>query len=546
MGKKGNVILIIVMIIAMGFTLFLLVPLGGEPGIVREAVISFIFRKPPRFISMDVTVNGIPKTIQAGESLKVSGNETIVITRVRANTFFEKYLTVDVVGFGKNDDLREPIDTSLVRKQLMDAAISSVPIEIGYIDHAIAKVPLEIDVDQSDFVDRISKAKDVDARIAALKSAHASFPRERKFLVMLDELLSGKNDYETLAGIYRKMVEDDPQDFASYAQLARCYMKLGKFREAMDASRKVVDMGRGDAATYQRMALIAGDSGDLNGKEGYLKKALALDPRSEPVIADLGKTYEQAGRNAEALALYKVHAGSARSRDILVPVIQDAMKGKRYTEAATLLKHYLAVYPQDKNAIAQLAFVMGKLGQTDAQATLYNQAVDMNPKDPLLLYNLAVSYEKAGKDKPALENYRKVLEIKPGDKDTLMRAAPLALKSGEYKASYELYGALVKAAPTSGARKGLVSAAVGMKDTDRIIDASRTFLKGAQDHDVAITMAYAYETRAQGKKGKDRLDDLAAALDAYRLALKINPHSQKAQEKILELKIETIKLKKGS
>jgi tetratricopeptide (TPR) repeat protein len=546
MGRKGNAILIVILVIAMGLTLFLLVPMGGEVGAIREAMISFMFRKPPRFISMDVDVDGSSRTIGAGESLKVSGKETIVITRVRANTFFPSYLTADVVGFGKDDDLREPIDTAQVRKQLMDAGIRSVPIEISYIDRTITKVPLEIDLDQRDFLDRITQARDVDARIAALKSAHASFPKERKFVAMLDELLSSKNDYESLAGIYRKLAEADSEDIDSMAQLTRCYLKLGRLKEAMDVSRKIVDKGHADALTYRRMAMIAGEGGDFEGRVGYLKKALDLEPNSEPIVTDLGKTYEQAGMNDKALELYKAYAGSAKGRDILVPVIQDAMNARRYGEAATHLKRYVALYPQDRNAFAQLAHVMGKLGQTGAQTSYYTRAVDLNPKDPVLLYNLALSYEKAGNDKGALDTYRKVLEIKPGDRDTLSRAAPLSLKTGDYKASHDLYQALLKAAPSNEARKGLVSAAVGMKDSDRIIEASREYLRSAQDHDVAITLAYAYETRAQGKKGKGRLDDLSAALDAYRLALKINPHSPKAQEKIPELKIETIKLKRGA
>ncbi|HNY64353.1 MAG TPA: tetratricopeptide repeat protein [Deltaproteobacteria bacterium] len=546
MGRKGNAILIVILVIAMGLTLFLLVPMGGEVGAIREAMISFMFRTPPRFISMDVSVDGIPRTIGAGETLKVTGKETIVITRVRANTFFPAYLTADVVGFGKDDDLREPIDTAQVRRQLMDAGIRAVPIEISYIDRTITKVPLEIDLDEKDFLDRITQAKDTDARIAALKSAHASFPRERKFVVMLDELLSSKNDYDTLAGIYRKLAEANPDDIDALTQLSRCYVKLGRLKEAMDVNQKIVDKGHGDAQTYRRMAMIAGEDGDFETRVGYLKKALGLEPNSEPIVTDLGKTYEQAGMNDRALELYKSYAGRAKGKDILVPVIQDAVKGRRYDEAATLLKRYVALYPQDRNAFAQLAYVMGKLGKTDAQTDYYTRAVDLNPKDPVLLYNLAVSYEKAGNDKGALDTYRKVLKIRPGDRDTLLRAAPLSLKTGDYRASYDLYHALIKAAPSNEARKGLVSAAVGMKEPDRIIEASREYLKNAQDHDVAITLAYAYETRAQGKKGKGRLDDLSAALDAYRLALKINPNSHKAQEKIPELKIETIKLRKGT
>lgn len=68
--------------------------------------------------------------------------------------------------------------------------------------------------------------------------------------------------------------------------------------------------------------------------------------------------------------------------------------------------------------------------------------------------------------------------------------------------------------------------------------------EACKDHDAAITLAYAYEARAASKEGKQRLEDLNKALEAYKLALKINPNSKKAQEKIPELKIETIRLKK--
>jgi hypothetical protein len=121
MGRKGNTVLIILLVVSIGFILFLAVPLGGRLGQFREETISFIFRKPPRFISMELSVNGFPKIIKAGESMKITGTETIVIKKINANTFFDKYLTADVVGFGKDNDLRGPNDTSLVRKQLMDA-----------------------------------------------------------------------------------------------------------------------------------------------------------------------------------------------------------------------------------------------------------------------------------------------------------------------------------------------------------------------------------------------------------------------------------------
>ncbi|HQI01244.1 MAG TPA: tetratricopeptide repeat protein, partial [Deltaproteobacteria bacterium] len=446
----------------------------------------------------------------------------------------------------KTNDLHEPIDTSQIRRQLIDAGIRSIPIEIFYIEHTIAKVPLEIDLDKQDFMERIREAKDIDGKIALLKSAHTSFPKDRQIVGMLDQLLSQKGDYETLAGIYKGLLASDPEDVSSYAQLSRCYTKLGMLKEAIDMESKIVEKGRASAATYRRMAFLAGESGDLGGRIGYLEMARNLAPGDESIIIDLAKTYEQAGKSAKALEIYRSSSGRAKDRAILIPVIEDSLKKKKYDEAASLLKRYIVYYPQDKNAYAQLAMVMGKLGQTDSQTAYYSKAVELNSSDPVLLFNLAASYEKSGKDKSALDTYKRVLAVKPGDRDSLVRAAALSEKAGDYRSSYEYYQALVKIDDSAVFKKGLVSAAVGLKDSDKIISASKEYLKESKNYDVAITLAYAYESRAASRQGRQRLEDLSAALDAYQLALKINPRSKKAQEKIPELKIETIKLKRGA
>ncbi len=545
MGKKGSAVFIVILVIAIGFVLFLSVPIGGKIGLVREAMVSFIFRKPPRFISMEVSVDGNPQVIKPGESLLIKGTETVVITKIKANTFFDSYLTADVVGFGNTNDLHEPIETSQIRDQLLAAGLRSVPIDVYYIEYNIARVPLEMELTEQDFLNRLKESKNVDDQIAILKSAHASFPKNREFVAKLDDLLTKKNDYETLAGIYKAMMEADPDDMHAHAQLSRCYTRLGMFREAMAISQKIVDKGRADSNTYRRMAYIAGQMGDFDNRVKYLRKALELAPGTDSIIIDLGKTYEQAGRPAEALEIYKSAAGNARDREILIPVIEDALKKKNYKEAASLLKRYVTHYPKDGNAYAQLGMIMGRIGDADAQVAYYSKAVELSPKDPVLLYNLGASYEKAGKEKSALEAFRKALAIKPGDKDSLLRAAALSLKAKDYQAAYGYYQSLLKVEQSNEYRKGLVSAAVGLKDHDKIIDAAGQYLKHAKDYDAALALAYAYEARAASRTGKQKLEDINAAVEAYQLALKINPKSTKAQERIPELKIESIRLKKG-
>ena len=543
--SKGNTVIAVIVVIAIATALFLIVPLGGKVGQLREACISFIFRKPPQFISMEIDVEGVPHVVKAGESLKIKGGETIIITKIRANTFFNSYLTADVVGFGKQNDLNEPIDTAEIRDQLIAAGIKSVPIDIYYLDRKIAKVPLELELAEQDFMDQLKSAKSDEEKISILRSAHATFPKNAYFLDMLDKLLSAKDDYQALVGIFKGVVEADPANVTAYSNLSLYYIKLKDFDNALAMCQKIVDAGKADATIYRRMAYIAGEKGDFQNRVVYLKKALELDGRNESVVVDLAKTYEQAGMDQQALDVYQAASDTAKNRDILIPLIEDALKKDDYKKAGELLKRYVQRYPQDKNALAQLAMVMGKLGETKSQVMYYQKAAELSPNDSVIWYNLGIARDKAGDAKGALEAFAKVLQLKPGDMDSLQTAAPLSLKLGQYKDAYGYYSSLAKKSPRKEYLKGLVSAAVGMKDQDKIIDAAALYLKKYKDYEAALALAYAHEERASGKDIPRRLTDLDAALDAYKTALKINPQSKVAKEKIPELRIETLKLRKA-
>jgi len=545
MNSKGNILVTIIVVIAIVMTLFLIVPLGGRVGQLREATISFIFRKPPQFISLEVDVDGVRKVIKAGDSFKIKGGESIIITDVMANTFFGSYLSADVVGFGKPNDIHEPIDTAEIRNQLMAAGIKSVPIDVFYLDRKIAKVPMELELEEQDFIDQIKSAKSDEEKISLLRAGHAAFPNNGIFLDELEKLLSAKEDYQSLVGIYKKIVEADPADMKAYSSLSQYYIKLKNYDEALAMCTKIVEAGKADAVIYRRMAYISGEKGDFENRVVYLRKALEFDKGNEAVVVDLAKTYEQAGMNEKALDVYQAASDTARDRDILIPLIQSALKRQDYRKAGELLKRYVQRYPQDKNALAQLGMVMGRLGDTKAQVMYYQRAAELSGNDSVLWYNLGVAREKQGDGHGAREAYEKALQIKPGDVESMQALAALSLKQSRYKDAYAFYEGLSKKNPGKENLKGLVSAAVGLKEQDKVIDACTRFLKSYKDHDVAITLGYAYESRASAHSGRVRLDDLNRALDAYQIARRTNPASKVASAKIPELKIEILKLKKS-
>jgi len=490
-------------------------------------------------------VEGIPQVVKAGESMKIKGGETVLIRKIHANTFFDSYLGADIAGFGKPNDLNEPIDTAEIRNQLMGAGIRSVPIDIYYIDRKIAKVPLEMELSEQNFMDQLKSARSDEERIAILRSAHATFPASVSFLEMLESLLSSKEDYQSLVAVYKAISDANPANMTALSNLSRYYIKLGRFDEALAMCNKIVEAGKADAAVYRRMAYIAGEKGDFEGRVAYLKKALELDRNSDEVVIDLAKTYEQAGLKRQALDVYASASKTASDREILVPLIKEALQKNDYAKARELLERYVGLYPQDKNATAQLAMVMGKLGDTKSQVDYYQKAVRLSPANSVLWYNLGVAREKNGDPKGSLEAYAKALQLKPGDLDSLQGAARSSLRIGQYKDAYGYYSALVKRNGGRENMKGLVSAAVGLKEQDKIIEACTLFLRKNRDHDVAITLAYAYESRAANRDTRGRLDDLNKALEAYKIAKGVNPQSKVAGEKIPELSIEIIKLRKA-
>jgi tetratricopeptide (TPR) repeat protein len=545
MRSNGNVAVIIIIILAVAFSLFLVIPFGGSVGLLREATISFLLRKPPRFISLEVSLNKVPTTIKAGESLMIKGDETLVINRINANTFFPRYLTADIPGFGQTNDLHEPIQTEEIRRQLLSAGLRSIPIDVYYIDHPIAKIPLAIEVAAEDFTKRLAKARDAQEKIAILKSAYASFPDNKYFLDSLEALLVEKGDYEGLVGIYKSILARDPGNVKARERLGAYYIKLGRLDEALDIENKVVEDGQPSAETYRSMALIAEKQGHPEDRIANLEKAYALEKGNEEVIIDLAKAYADAGETAKMMGLYREAAPKARRKEILVPVIQDALERKDFKEAEPLLKRYVALYPSDKNAVAQLGQLMGNIGDPKSQIAYYEKASRLSPHDPILLYNLAVAYDKAGNAKEALSAYNDFLKIKPDDSEALARAAALALKTGQNAEAYRYYTALLKKKDSRMYAKGQVSAAVGLRDTDKIISAAEAYLKKGKDYEVAMQLGYAYEAKADPLQGRERARVLNKALDAYGMAAHLNPSSEKASRKYVDLKIEILRLMKN-
>ncbi len=540
---SGNALIIVLILIAVLVSLFFILPLGGTAGQIKESITSFIMRTPPRFISIEVKVNDESRIIRAGQSLLIHGDETLVITGINANTFFKSYLNADIVGFGKQSELNQSISTSEIRNQLIDTGIRSIPIDIYYISHIIAKVPIEIEVSEDDFLKQLKTAKDSNEQITILKNAFSAFPKNSFFIKQLEDLLTNKGDLQGLISMYKKQLEDDGLDENVLTKLTNAYIRLGFLDDAEKLNTDIIGNNQQTAHTYYRLALIAGARSDLDKKISYLEDGLLIDRKNSDIILELGKAYEEKGDKAKALELYKSISYESSSREVLIAVIQDAVKKRDYETAEPLLKKYIDLYPTDKNAVALLGKIMGSIGDPESQVEYYKKALALSPNDPVVMFNLGVAYEKAGNNKEALKTYSLLLKIKPGDPDALSRISSLYLKQGRNAEAYKYFSMLADSKETKENLRGLVESSYALNDPQKTISACKKYLSRYRDYDVALILARTLEKVAETKYGRVKAKYVKDALDAYIAANKIK-QTEAVEQKIIDLTKERRKLLK--
>jgi tetratricopeptide (TPR) repeat protein len=542
-NDSGNILIIILILAVILIALFFILPVGGSVGQIRESAISFILRTPPRFISIEVKINDEPIIIRAGQSLLIHGNENLIITNINANTFFKSYLNADIEGFGKQSELNQSISTTEIRNQLIDTGIRSIPIDIYYISRVIAKVPIEIEVSEDDFLKQLKTAKNTNEQITILKNAFNTFPQNNFFLKQLEDSLINKGDLQGLINIYKKQLENDGYNESILTKLTNLYIRLGLLDDAEKLNLNIITSNKQTASTYYRLALIAGVRSDLNKKISYLEDGLLIDRTNNELLLELGKTYEQKGDKTKALELYKSISYESSSKEVLIAVIQDAVKKKDYETAEPLLKRYVSLYPTDKNAVALLGKIMGSIGDPEAQVEYYKKALALSPNDPVVMFNLGIAYEKAGNIKEALNTYNRLLKIKPGDPDTLSRVSSLYLKQGRNSEAYKHFSMLTGLKETKENLRGLVESSYAMNDSQKTINACKKYLGKYQDYDVALILARTLEKVADTKTGRIKAKYVKDAIDAYITTNNIK-QTDAVEQKIIDLSKERRQLLK--
>jgi tetratricopeptide (TPR) repeat protein len=320
-----------------------------------------------------------------------------------------------------------------------------------------------------------------------------------------------KQDYSTAQPLLKKVVEQDPDNYAAWFDLGFVYNALGKTEDSIAAYRKAVAAKPGvfesnlnlglmlvkahqpDAEQFLRAAtrlkptarvaegqarawLSLGHLLESSNPEGAIqayKQAALLDPKDPEPHLSSGPILENQNRFADAEQEYKqAFALDPSSTDALTGMANIYMRGHRYTEAEEILRKLVALHPNDAGAHMQLGRMLAADGQNEPALAELQVALKLAPSDPSLQLDLADLYANAKKYDLAEAQYRSLLAAKPDDPDLRYGLGRVLLNQRKFPEAQQELLAAIQLKPSMGPAYGeLAAAANENKDYELVIKA---------------------------------------------------------------------------
>jgi len=195
-------------------------------------------------------------------------------------------------------------------------------------------------------------------------------------------ILLEKGLYADARSAFQEAIQMDKKDAWSYGGLATALAFMGEKEAALQMADRAVKI-EADEYTIGALAYVNELNGEYYKAIDFYKKSLKIKSDYAPILYNLGRLQEFAGRYDEAIEAYRKVAKLAKNDD-------------RAAEVYINLGHAY--------------WYKGKFLDAEEQ---FQRAVTLKPDSVLAHYNLAAAYEAENKNDLAAREYETVLHLNP-------------------------------------------------------------------------------------------------------------------------------------
>ena len=215
-----------------------------------------------------------------------------------------------------------------------------------------------------------------------------------------------KDDCEKALPYFEKAVESDSNYAEAWAQAGFCKEKLGRHSEAIEASKRAVNL-RPSAESYFNIGLANYYLKQYRDAVENYRQSIRLDPyNAADAYYALGLAYRDWGRADDEIQAYKQ---AIRLRQDYTSAYERLgsryLKSKKYPEAIEIFRQLSALKPGDANAPNSMGEAYMELGRFTEAMEAFRQAIRLKPDFVRAYYNLGKSHLAMGNRDGAIEQY---------------------------------------------------------------------------------------------------------------------------------------------
>jgi len=264
--------------------------------------------------------------------------------------------------------------------------------------------------------------------------------------------LHNQGDLESAEAIYRKVLEENPENQDALHLLGYLAFQLGFWEEGAKLIEEAIVHAPNEVTFHRNLAQVYVHGGEINKAENAYRRALELKNDDPDLMNDLGNLlfnkekglggaslqeamdfFAEAVRLGPDSAGYRLNYGNAlrdnKQIDLARACYEKALQidpkligalsnlglichmEREYEEAIGYFEKLLKIDPADSAALNNMGSVFVSKHQHDRGIEYFEKAVKCDPKNPLIYFNMGKALMRRGRHTEALDSLQQSMEL---------------------------------------------------------------------------------------------------------------------------------------
>jgi len=257
-------------------------------------------------------------------------------------------------------------------------------------------------------------------------------------------------DLQAAADAYGAYLQGHEKDAGARFELAQVLVGLGDLDQAEKQLQAAILLNRDTPGVWARLAQIYLLKGDMEHAEMSLVEARNRDPKEPSVRYNLGRLFEQEGReeesNAEYTAFLEAAPDDPRAPGIRLRVARHLESTRQLDQALVQYQKLVETHP-DKPGLRQMyADVLYQLLKYDEAYDQYQQILAQDPNNSAAHFNSGFILKSRGDLEGAEREMRLAEKIDPST-NTLFHLGSVLFENGDYEGAAVRFEKVIEAEP---------------------------------------------------------------------------------------------------